>query len=129
MEIPDHIDVIGAMAQGGQMRFNVSTVLGHAPDLADVHIFGTDGTIRLRQPVGGSLALSAGKRGKGELQAVEVDPAKRGGWRVEEEFVNSIRGKEKVTRTSFEEGVRYMEFTDAVTKSATTGQTVDVKPL
>ena len=51
------------------------------------------------------------------------------GWRVEEEFVNAIRGKEKVTRTSFEEGVRYMEFTDAVTKSATTGQTVDVKPL
>jgi len=58
----DHIDVIGVMAQGGQMRFNVSAVLGHAPDLADVHIFGTEGTIRLRQPVGGALALSAGKR-------------------------------------------------------------------
>ena len=75
MEIPDHIDVIGAMAQGGQMRFNVSTVLGHAPDLADVHIFGTDGTIRLRQPVGGAMALSAGKRGKAELEPVEIDPA------------------------------------------------------
>src|SRR4029434_9065233 len=67
MEIPDHIDVIGAVAHG-QMRFNVPAVLGHAPDVADVHIFGTDGTIRLRQPAKGALALSAGKRGMGELE-------------------------------------------------------------
>src|SRR5262245_5477229 len=117
MEIPDHIDVIGAMTQGGQMRLNISTVLGHTPDLADVHIFGTDGTIRLRQPVGGALALSAGKRGKGELEPVEVDPTKRGGWRVEEEFVNSIRGIERVTHTDFATGVKYMEWTTAVSQS------------
>ena len=60
------------------MRFNVSAALGHAPDIADVHILGTDGTIRLRQPVGGALALSAGKRGKADLDPVESDPAKRG---------------------------------------------------
>jgi predicted dehydrogenase len=117
IEIPDHIDVIGAMAQGGQMHLNVSTVLGHAPDLADVHIFGTDGTIRLRQPVGGALALSAGKRGKGELEPLDVDPAKRGGWRVEEEFINSIRGMERVTHTDFFTGVKYMEWTTAVSQS------------
>jgi predicted dehydrogenase len=51
------------------------------------------------------------------------------GWRVEEEFVNAIRGREKVTHTNLEDGVRYMEFTDAVTKSAQTGQAVDVAPL
>jgi predicted dehydrogenase len=117
MEIPDHIDVIGAMAQGGQMRFNVSAVLGHAPDVADVHIFGTDGTIRLRQPVGGTLALSAGKRGQGTLEPMEIDPAKRGGWRVEEEFVNAIRGRERVTHTDFFTGVKYMEWTTAVSRS------------
>jgi predicted dehydrogenase len=117
MEIPDHIDVIGAMAQGGQMRFNVSAVLGHAPDVADVHIFGTDGTIRLRQPLGGTLALSAGKRGQGTLEPMEIDPAKRGGWRVEEEFVNAIRGRERVTHTDFFTGVKYMEWTTAVSRS------------
>ena len=117
MEIPDHIDVVGAMAQGGQMRFNVSTVLGHAPDLADVHIFGTDGTIRLRQPVGGAMVLFAGKRGKAELEPVEIDPAKRGGWRVEEEFVNAVRGIERVTHTDFFTGVKYMEWTTAVSQS------------
>ena len=124
MEIPDHIDVIGAMAQGGQMRFNVSAVLGHAPDVADVHIFGTDGTIRLRQPVGGAMALFAGKRGKAELDQVEIDPAKRGGWRVEEEFVNAIRGKEPVTHTDFATGVKYMEWTTAVSRSLHKGRAV-----
>jgi hypothetical protein len=117
MEIPDHVDVIGEMAQGGQMRFNVSAVLGHAPDVADVHIFGTDGTIRLRQPVGGALALSAGKRGQGTLEPMEIDSAKRGGWRVEEEFVNAIRGRERVTHTDLFTGVKYMEWTTAVSRS------------
>ena len=51
------------------------------------------------------------------------------GWRVEEEFVNAIRGREKVTRTTFTDGVLYMEFTDAVTKSAASGQSVEVAAL
>ena len=128
MEIPDHVDIIGAMAQGGQMRFNVSAVLGHAPDVADVHIFGTDGTIRLRQPVGGAMALFAGKRGKAELDQVEIDPAKRGGWRVEEEFVNAIRGKERITHTDFSTGAKYMEWTTAVSRSLHQRRTV-ILPL
>jgi len=106
------------------MHVTVSTVLGHAPDLVDVHIFGTDGTIRLRQPVGGALVLSAGKRGKGELAPVEVDPAKRGAWRVEEEFINSIRGNERVTHTDFFTGVKYMEWTTAVSQSLHQGRAV-----
>lgn len=117
MQVPDHIDVIGQMEQGGQMRFNVSSVAGHMPDLADVHLFGTEGTIRLRQPVGGPLELSAGKRGDAELSPVAIDPAKKGGWRVEEEFVNAIRGKEPVTHTDLTTGCKYMEWTDAVTLS------------
>jgi predicted dehydrogenase len=124
MEIPDHIDVIGAMAQGGQMRLSISTVLGHAPDFADVLIFGTDGTIRLRQTVDGAMTLSAGKRGKAELEPVEIDPAKRGGWRVEEEFVNAIRGMERVTHTDLFTGVKYMEWTTAVSRSLHEGRAV-----
>ena len=124
MEIPDHIDVIGAMAQGGQMRFNVSSVLGHVPELADVLIAGTEGSIRLHQPVCGSLQLSAGKRGQAALEPVAIDPSKRGGWRVEEEFVQAIRGLEPVTHTSFEDGVKYMEFTEAVNVSLAEGCSV-----
>jgi predicted dehydrogenase len=58
-----------------------------------------------------------------------VPASKRIGWRVEEEFVNAIRGQEKITRTNFEDGVRYMEFTDAVTRSAAESRAVDVAEL
>ena len=44
-------------------------------------------------------------------------------------FVNAVRGREKITHTNFEDGVRYMEFTDAVAKSYASGQAVDVKDL
>jgi hypothetical protein len=124
IEIPDHIDVIGAMAQGGQMRLNVSSVLGHVQDMADVQIAGTDGTIRLHQPVGGVLALSAAKRGQAALEPVAIDPVKRGGWRVEEEFINAIRGKERVTHTDLATGVKYMEWTTAVSRSLCDAQIV-----
>ena len=59
----------------------------------------------------------------------EIVLARSFGWRVEEEFVNAIRGKEKVSRTTFEDGVRYMEFTEAVWKSAASGQAVDIAHL
>jgi len=124
MQIPDHIDVVGRLEQGGQTRFNVSTVLGHAPAVAEVMIFGTEGTLRLAQAPGGELGLAAGKRGEDGLKPVEIAPEKRGGWRVEEEFVNAIRGEELVTHTDFQTGVRYMEWTDAVALSYRCGEAV-----
>ena len=48
---------------------------------------------------------------------------------MEEEFVNAIRGREKITHTNFEDGVRYMEFTDAVARSVASGQAVEVADL
>jgi predicted dehydrogenase len=117
IRVPDHVDVIGELEQGGQMRFNVSSVVGHMPSLADVHIFGTEGSIRLHQPVGGEMALSAGKKGDKDFSPVVIDPAKKGGWRVEEEFINAIRGLEPITHSDFTTGCKYMEWTDAVTMS------------
>lgn len=57
--------------------------------------------------------------GAGETKSEEVViPADaRGQWRVEEEFVNAIRGREKVCRTDFTKGFHYMEFTEAVARS------------
>ena len=49
-----------------------------------------------------------------------------GDWRVEEEFINAIRGLEEITHTSFQDGVRYMEFTEAVTRSAQSGKKINL---
>ena len=49
MPIPDHIDILGHFAQGGQMRLTVSTVIGLSPTEVDLLIFGTKGTLRVLQ--------------------------------------------------------------------------------
>ncbi len=58
------------------------------------------------------------------MSEIPITAERRGGWRVEEEFVNAVRGKERITRTAFDDGVRYMEFTEAVARSASRGETV-----
>ena len=62
----------------------------------------------------------------GKLQEVHISEDKAGSWRVEEEFIAAIRGTEKVQRTTFATGVRYMEFTQAVAMSYQTGQAVSL---
>ena len=51
------------------------------------------------------------------LQEVKINSKEKGYWRVEEEFINAIRGKENVYRTTFDSGVNYMRFTQAVMDS------------
>ena len=126
MAIPDHLDIIGNLEGGGQLRFSVSTVLGHAPAGVDVCIFGTEGTLRLLQAGLDPMTLLAGQRGDDGLAPVEIDPAKRGTWRVEEEFINAIRGLESITHTDFTTAVKYMEWSDAVTESLRSGQSVSL---
>jgi predicted dehydrogenase len=125
VRVPDHVDILAQFRGGavGHLRFSSVTGLALA---SEAWIFGSEGTLRLEAD---TLRLTGGRRGESALREIPVPPKTRIGWRVEEEFVNAIRGREKVARTSFEDGVRYMEFTDAVTRSASTGQTVDVKDL
>src|SRR5262249_57746944 len=119
------VHVLAACVRGGvaHLRFSAVTGLRAAPR---AWIFGSEGTLRIEAD---AKRLSGGRRNDKELREIPIPAEKRVGWRVEEEFVNAIRGREKVTHTGFEDGVRYMEFTDAVTKSAQTGQAVDVAPL
>ena len=118
--VPDHMEALYRLARGGQAHLSVSAVAGMAPP-GEVYIFGTEGTLRLEA---NGLRLSGGRRGDEALSEIEVPEEKRGGWRVEEEFVNAIRGVEPVRYTTFADGVAYMEFTEAVTRSAQTGQSV-----
>jgi predicted dehydrogenase len=125
VRVPDHVDILAQFRGGAVGHLRFSSVTGLAP-ASEAWIFGSEGTLRLEAD---TLRLTGGRRGESALREIPVPPKTRIGWRVEEEFVNAIRGREKIARTSFEDGVRYMEFTDAVTRSASTGQTVDVKDL
>ena len=118
--VPDHVEALCRMACGAQARLRLSAVTGHAPP-SQVWLFGSEGTLHLDMGAG---RLMGGRREDEALREIEITPEKEGSWRVEEEFIRAILGLEKVTHTSFEDGVRYMEFTEAVTRSAQEGKAV-----
>ena len=120
--VPDHAEVACDLACGGVAHLRFSAVTGLAPD-DEVWLFGSEGTLKLEVS---KLKLSGGKRGDKALQEIPVPKEEQIGWRVEEEFISAIRGKEKVTRTSFEDGVKYMEFTESVIRSSRTGRAIDL---
>ena len=123
VRVPEHVDVIADLACGAQAHLQFSGVTGLA-GAPEALLFGTQGTLRFAND-----RLYGGRRGESELQEIPVPPEQAGGWRVEEEWVNAIRGKEAVTHTTFEDGVKYMEFTEAVARSMATGAAVPLLPV
>ena len=120
--IPDHVEIICNLEIGSTAHIRVSSVTGLAPS-SEVYIFGTEGTLRVDMT---STELFAGKKGDEKLSKINIPDSKKGGWRVEEEFINAIRGEEEVTRTNFYDGVRYMDFTEAVTRSSQENQGINL---
>jgi predicted dehydrogenase len=125
VKVPDHIDILADLARGAVARLRFSAITGLGP-ANEAWVFGSEATLRLEAD---AKRLWGGRRGDTALAEVTIPAAQRIGWRVEEEFVNAIRGHERITRTSFEDGVCYMEFTDAVAASLAEGRAVDVAPL
>ncbi len=118
VRIPEHIDVVGDLACGAQLHIQVSNVAGLA-GAPEVYVFGSNGTLRFS-----GNRLYSGQKGDTELNEIDIPEAEAGAWRVEEEFVNAIRGEEVITHTDFETGVKYMEFTEAVTRSMQSGTAI-----
>ena len=99
-------------------HFQVSAVTGLAGP-PEIFLFGSEGTLRYVPDT-----LYAGTRETGKLEEVQIPPERQGRWRGEEEFIEAIRGQGVITHTTFADGVKYMEFTEAVTRSMATGTTV-----
>ena len=118
--VPDQVDILATWGNGaiGHLRF--SSVAGFAPPI-ELWLYGTEGTLRFTP---GNKKLFGGQRKDQELAEIVISPEKRIGWCVEEEFINAIRGEEKVTRTDFEQGVLYMQFTEAVARSMAEGRAI-----
>lgn len=113
IRVPEHVDVVADLACGAQLHMQISSVAGLLPN--EVFIFGSEATLKL------SDQLYIARRGEKAFKEVPIAPELEGKWRVEEEFINAIRGKEAIKLTTFDDGVRYMEFTEAVAKSIAEG--------
>ncbi len=122
VDVPDHIDIVVDLACGAQATYQFSAVCGLASG-SGAWLFGSKGTLHYDQA---SDRLFGGRQGEKALQEITVAPEKAGKWRVEEEFVGAIRGQEEIRLTAFADGVKYMEFTEAVHRSAASGQIVSL---
>ena len=119
--IPDHVEVLYELANGApvHMKFSETTGLSRGND---TWIFGSEGTIHIDN----ANTILVGRRGDRELRVHPNPPEGQFRHRIEEEFINAIRGIEPVTQNTFEIGVRYMEWTEAVHRSAASGSAVSL---
>jgi predicted dehydrogenase len=121
--VPDSVQVVTLLENGGRGLYHLSGCALFGPGL-QIHLYGSRGTIKLE--IAPHARLWVGSAGDSQFRLVEIPPEKQGGWRVEAEFVGAIRGTERVRFTDFETGVAYMEFTEAVARSANSKLPVDL---
>ena len=119
--IPDHVEVLYELANGAPVHMKFSETTGLSPG-NQIWIYGSEGTIH----VDAEQRIFTGRRGDRELVELPNPREQQAFHRVEEEFINAIRGRETVTMNTFEIGVRYMEWTEAIHRSAASGAAVSL---
>ena len=125
MTIPDQLDIIYSTGAGTNVNLSVTTVSGTFVPPTEIWLYGTEGTIHIATSgLGNDPVVSGARKGDDKMSVIEVPAEKRGDWRVEEEFINAIRGIEPITRSNFTDSLKYMEFTDAIQESWQTGKRV-----
>ncbi|HCR17289.1 MAG TPA: gfo/Idh/MocA family oxidoreductase [Candidatus Latescibacteria bacterium] len=121
VERPDAVHIMGEMQNGAQAAFLFSSVarFGVSPQ---VELYGSEGTLIYKLDSDEILGAKAGDSGLAKLQ-IPADEVRE--WTVEADFVNAINGGPQGD-TSFEAGVNYMEFTEAVFRSVERNATVNL---
>ena len=122
IEIPDSLGVFARLANGARATYLVSAVTD-APRVANgIAIHGTDATLHWWAD-GDRLELAP--RGEAPVP-LDPDPGTAGSWRVEADFIDSIREGVPVELTSLEDGVQYMQVIEATWRSWSEGRAVDI---
>jgi len=113
--IPESLSILGRLPPEARLIYHFSGVEAGNPR-NEFRLNGSRGGLRF------DAAANRLYRSDGQSETeVIVPPERRRGWRVEEDFIQSIRTGSPVRFTSFEDGVAYMRFTEAVYQAWRTG--------
>ena len=118
--IPESVTVLGnyaaasgtSVADGARFVAHFSGVERSAPR-SEIRLHGSKAGLRL-DLARNELWITRGSEAE---KIVEIRPENRGSWRVEADFIDSIREGKPVRLTNFATGVEYMRFTEAVWES------------
>jgi predicted dehydrogenase len=126
---PDSVQVLSTLPGGARVTYQVSGVTPFGQELA-IRLYGTDGVLHydlLADRLYGASRTRGADPGAGPIgEEIPLPEDPMRGWRVEADFVDSIRQGSPVRFTDFETGVKYMEFTEAVARSARLGLPVEL---
>jgi predicted dehydrogenase len=123
---PDSVQVVAASESGARATYHFSGVVpyGHSEE---IRLYGSEGALFYDLKADRIQGLNRqASTEPARLQEIRIPEEKAGAWRVEEEFVEAIRTGMPVRFTDFGTGVQYMEFTEAVARSAQRGEAVDL---
>lgn len=119
--IPDLIQVIGQWTGGLAGNLEWSGVAQFARH-ETLQVFGSEGSLVYDFTTD---EIFGARRGQKELQLLEVPPEYVREWRVEDDFVEAVlQGGNP--EPSFETGVAYMEFVEAIHRSARGGHAIEL---
>jgi predicted dehydrogenase len=119
--IPDSVSVAGRLENGAILSCHFSNRAAFGPGHS-IEIYGSHGALVYRlftEELQGATAASD------QLAPISVPPEQERQQTTDQEFVQAIRTGSSVS-PGFEDGVRYMEFCEAVAISAATGQRVSL---
>lgn len=121
---PDSVQVLAVLENGARASYHLSGVTPFGQGSA-IQLYGSDGVLyydlMTDRILGASRTRGAAQASTEALADIPIPADKARVWQVESDFVDSIRLGTPVRLTSFEMGVSYMEFTEAVAQSARTG--------
>lgn len=121
--VPDHVHVLTELENGERGSYHVSGVALFGPG-KQIHLYGSRGTIKVEfEP---DERVLVGRRGDPELKLAQPPAELTGGWSVEEDFIAAIRGEKQIELTTFAAGVEYMQFVEAVSRSAESAAAVTI---
>jgi predicted dehydrogenase len=123
---PDSVQVLAVLADGARASYHLSGATAFGQVMA-IHLYGTEGALvydLIHDRIQGANKR-LGTQGAG-LEEIPIPADKARSWRVEADFVDAIRLGAPVTLTDFASGVAYMEFTEAVARSAEEGTALEL---
>lgn len=117
VKIPDTITVMGRYPEGTRLLINMSGLDAGQP-VSEIRIHGSEASLRIDFL---EMYLFFARMGHDYEIPIDVPRQTQRGWRVEEDFINSIRTGKPVELTSFENGLKYMRFTQRAYNSWSNG--------